>query len=89
MDFAHVGFTVRVNDEGVDVFFVFECADHRERAIGCREGKFDQLECVIDCHGGEARGGVDSGVHVAHDCVGQFCQCVGECADCHVRADGR
>ena len=85
MDFACEGFVVGVNHEGVDLFFGFECADHRERAIGCREGKFDQLECVIDCHCGEARGGVGGCVHVSDDCVGEVGECVGECADCHVR----
>ena len=48
MDFAHVRFTVRVDHEGVDLFAVFECTDHRESAVGSREGELDQLEGVGD-----------------------------------------
>jgi len=48
VDFAHVRFTVRVDHEGVDLFFVFECTDHRESAVGGGEGELDQLEGVVD-----------------------------------------
>ena len=48
MDFAHVRFTVRVDHEGVDLFFVFECTDHRESAVGRREGHFHELQGVGD-----------------------------------------
>ena len=85
MDFTHVGFAVRVDDEGVDLFAVFQCADHRESAICGGEWHFHEFQGVIDCHGGEAGGGIDGGVHVAHDGVGEFRECVGEGADRDVR----
>jgi len=48
VDFAHVCFTVRVDHEGVDLFFVFECTDHRESAVGGGEGEIHQTEGVGD-----------------------------------------
>ena len=88
MDFAHVGFAVRVDDECVDFLASFKCADHRESAVGGGEGHFHEFQGVVDCHCGEACGRVDGGVHVAHDDVGEFCECVRECADRHVRGGG-
>ncbi len=85
MDFAHICFAVCVNHEGVYYLASFKCADHRESAICGGEGDINQLECVINCHRGEAGGRVVGGVHVAHDGVGEFRECVREGADRHVR----
>ncbi len=88
MDFTHVGFAVGVDDERIDLLAVFQCVDHWKSAVGGGEWNFYQLEGVVDCHCGEASGGVDGGVHVAHDGIGEFRECVGECADGHVGGDG-
>ena len=81
MDFACEGFAVRVDHKGVDLFFVLQCANYRERTVGCGEGEIDEFQGVIDCHPGEASGWVDGGVHVADECVGEVGECVGVCAD--------
>lgn len=48
MDFAHVGFAVCVDHEGVDLLAVFQCADHGESAICGGEWHIHEFQSVID-----------------------------------------